>query len=629
MHTLRTVHCRSIVALASVFFLALLCPSRPAIARDLIVEHNPTDTSHFSTIQSAITYVTSQTPTTTSFRIMVEPSSTPYGGPITFISNVPIIGRETARTIISGDNTGTLINVSNVTNVTIKNFTIITAAIGISVVNSSTVVVTSNVFQVGTGGTAVYVDTSPSTQIINNTFYQNGTAVNTNSDILITNNIFSTNGTAVSSSVPLAQTTYNDYHGNTTIGVTPDINSLPNAAVTNPDPLFVDPANRDFHLKTGSPCHSYDGAPAGNPSYQNQVDTTTFDMGAYGGRDSDTIPVPVKSVVATGSTSTAPPYSIDVSWATDLNYQVKGYKVYYGYAPGIYNGNDAVVSGQTGTSPIDVGNVAQFTLDGLSSAIAIPSAPVLNSEPQPRNQGLILSWTSVLNATRYDIYYALASAPSLTFSPVNAGNTTSYHLTGLVNGEIYNIGVKAVSQAIYYVVVTSYTTTNTSLQNRGVDFESAYSIVERNVPVGPVSESALSNVVIGLPEMLVPYPNLPNTGCFIATAAYGSRDSFAVEVLREFRDRYLQTNAAGRAFISWYYSTSPPAARFITEHPALKPVVRIALAPFVAGAFLLTETSPAVTASALFLMLALTVVLLRWKHRAARRTLSRSDTLQP
>lgn len=628
MHTQRTVHFRSIVALAGVFFLALLCPSRPAIARDLIVEHNPTDTSHFSTIQSAITYVTSQTPTTTNFRIMVEPSPTPYSGPITPISNVPIIGRETARTIISGNSAGTLISLNNVTNVTIRNFTIINAAIGISVVNSSTVVIAGNVFQVGTGGTAVSVENFPSTQIINNTFYQNGTAVSTKSDILITNNIFSTNGTAISGSVPLNQVTFNDYHGNTNIGVALDINSLPNATVTDPDPLFVAPANRDFHLKAGSPCHSYGGVPAGNPSHQNRVDSTTFDMGAYGGLYSDTIPVPVQSVVATGSTSTAPPYSIAVSWAADLNYQVKGYKLYYGYASGNYIGNDAVVSGQTGTSPIDVGNTAPFTLEGLSPAVVVPAAPVLNIEPQPRNQGLILSWTSVTGATRYDIYYALASAPSLTFSPVNAGNTTSYHLTGLINGETYNIGIKAVSQTTYYIVMTSYTSTNTSLQNRGVDFESAYS-AESVVPMGPVSESGLSNVVTGLPEALVPYPNLPNTGCFIATTAYGSRESFAVEVLREFRDRYLQTNAAGRAFVRWYYSTSPPAARFITEHPALKPVVRIALAPVVAGAFLLTETSPAMAASALFLLLALAVVLLRGKQSAARRTLSRSGTRQP
>ncbi|MEK6726607.1 MAG: CFI-box-CTERM domain-containing protein [Deltaproteobacteria bacterium] len=49
-------------------------------------------------------------------------------------------------------------------------------------------------------------------------------------------------------------------------------------------------------------------------------------------------------------------------------------------------------------------------------------------------------------------------------------------------------------------------------------------------------------------------------GCFIATVAYGSYLDPHVEVLREFRDNYLITNAPGRAFIEIYYQISPPIA---------------------------------------------------------------------
>jgi hypothetical protein len=102
-----------------------------------------------------------------------------------------------------------------------------------------------------------------------------------------------------------------------------------------------------------------------------------------------------------------------------------------------------------------------------------------------------------------------------------------------------------------------------------------------------VSESASSNEVVGLPEELIAYPNLPNSGCFIATAAYGSADAFPVRVLRELRDRWLLTNGPGRAFVRWYYRSSPPIARFLNAHPADKPLIRVVLAPAVLTALFL------------------------------------------
>ncbi|MBI4826883.1 MAG: hypothetical protein HY807_10775 [Nitrospirae bacterium] len=72
-------------------------------------------------------------------------------------------------------------------------------------------------------------------------------------------------------------------------------------------------------------------------------------------------------------------------------------------------------------------------------------------------------------------------------------------------------------------------------------------------------------------------------GCFIATAAYGSYLDKNVMVLRKFRDNFLLTNKAGRAFVKFYYKYSPPVAGFIQEHNAVRLTTRAVLTPLVYG----------------------------------------------
>jgi hypothetical protein len=50
------------------------------------------------------------------------------------------------------------------------------------------------------------------------------------------------------------------------------------------------------------------------------------------------------------------------------------------------------------------------------------------------------------------------------------------------------------------------------------------------------------------------------SGCFIATAAYGTATAEQVDVLRAFRDQVLLQSALGSQFVAWYYQASPPVA---------------------------------------------------------------------
>jgi YVTN family beta-propeller protein len=83
-----------------------------------------------------------------------------------------------------------------------------------------------------------------------------------------------------------------------------------------------------------------------------------------------------------------------------------------------------------------------------------------------------------------------------------------------------------------------------------------------------------------------------DSGCFIATAAYGSLMEPHVKILRDFRDQFLSTNIIGKGFIKLYYKYSPPVAHFIAKHDALRFVVRWALLPFVGMSWLVLFIGP-------------------------------------
>ena len=520
----------------------------------------------FSSISAAISAASN----TTSPSIVIEPGT--YTESVTLtVDNLPISGTETARTILQSAS-GPAITANNLGSVNISKLTIVSTSVGIQITGVSSATISNNIFFGSGQGTAIlFQGTSSSGTVSNNTFLLNQTAISSPpTGINIQSNIFSRNSTALSAALT-TNISYNDFDKNTNNGyqfLPSGETNLPNTVVSATNPIFVNPnsppPSMDLHLQQGSPCIG--------------TGFSGTDIGAYGGTGADTIPFIISGVTLTEPSSG----SVSVSWSPNIAYNIGGYNVYYSLnrsgAP--YDTKATLASSVTNT-----------VITGLTTSTTPPSAPVLNNLGIG-NGTLFVSWSAVPAATLYNLHYTDTSIVSSATITIPVVNTTSYTLGGLINGHNYLVTVSAVAQDTYFFSVTAFTTGGGT---PGVSDESNYS-TEQSISLGSSAESPPSNSQTDFPEALVPNPNLVNNDCFIATAAYGHYSASQVQALREFRDRYLLTNAPGRAFIRWYYRYGPVGAEFINAHPWLKPAVRMALMPAVGGALFMTRASAPVKA---------------------------------
>ena len=114
-------------------------------------------------------------------------------------------------------------------------------------------------------------------------------------------------------------------------------------------------------------------------------------------------------------------------------------------------------------------------------------------------------------------------------------------------------------------------------------------------------------------EVLDAYAHYPEStvcteiDCFIATAAYGSPLELQVNILREFRDRFLLDNRPGKIFVHMYNTYSPSMANFIAEHDNLRKVARLGLLPLVGMSWMMLRIGSALTL--LFMLLFSTLLI--------------------
>lgn len=189
---------------------------------------------------------------------------------------------------------------------------------------------------------------------------------------------------------------------------------------------------------------------------------------------------------------------------------------------------------------------------------------------------------------------------SVSLSHTRNGNIVDYEIT------VQNLGPDTASGVILNntnpanVEIDSFSVTAGSCSQSGQNIDcqlgdmasgssnllSVTIIAEADVDIAQVVTASVSSSTAD--------PNLGNnaiqqagSGCFIATAAYGSYEHQYLHVLRDFRDDYLLPTEAGKAFVDYYYATSPELVNVMNEHDWMKPLVRMLLLPLIALAALL------------------------------------------
>ena len=569
------------------FFILALLPVQFARPAELNVP------GEFTTIQAAIDAAADGDSVIVAAGTYVENLSLKTG--------VDVRGAEAARTFVEPETTADpVILASSIDDVLFANFTIINAQLGFDVISSTNLQVANTVFD-SAGQVALQIDIDSQVDVLNTVFWNNVNAIRrATADAQITNVGFIGNVVTINSPIssiinPNTNVDNCGFFDNDDLKESGVDLSYGTDAVIG-DPQFVATDDFDFHLQQGSP---FIDAGLGT----DVIDNSTADIGAYGGAFADLRPFPVAApVVSDVSAASPPPYNINLDWSANLAYLVTNtvlpgsYRVYYrqNQSGPPYNGTDAGNGSQP--SPVDAGDNTTLTLENLQPSAAAPASPQLLSV-EPRSASVIVSWAAVTDITDYRVYYGTVSVDE---NQVDVGDVTSFTVTGLENGTEYQFAVSALEQPVYHFSITA----RDSTQNGN---ESAFS-PESTLAIGPLTESALSNELTATPDVTTPYPDLPDKGCFVATAAFGVDWSAEVQVLRDFRDRFLVTNEPGRAFVRWYYRNGPSAAALIAEYDAVRPVVRALLWPLVVIALYTLAAPPAATFTLLFLCFALVVV---------------------
>ena len=255
-------------------------------------------------------------------------------------------------------------------------------------------------------------------------------------------------------------------------------------------------------------------------------------------------------------------------------------------APGSYG----LCVGTSNTSPIcsdayDADVVATY---GLTMALdpADGGTATDMSDESPYEAGTVVSIKAEANAGYRFVNWT--AAPEVAFDNANAAETT------------FTMPDKAVTVTANFVAVCQLTTSSTTggsviapgegkfTYDAGQPVslvaspDDGYEFVEWTGNVANIDDLNAASTTIAMDgdySITANFeedeePPLVSTGCFIATAAYGTPTAEQIDVLREFRDVVLLESATGSRLVALYYRLGPRVADFIAGSELLRTLVR-------------------------------------------------------
>jgi sulfur transfer protein SufE len=163
-------------------------------------------------------------------------------------------------------------------------------------------------------------------------------------------------------------------------------------------------------------------------------------------------------------------------------------------------------------------------------------------------------------------------------------------VTGNANGTYIEINDAVINSAIGMIVDVVNNAQekfdSDSLDSISATFIQAINLVEA-ISNTDMSKSARERLNINKTTMVSVHNQIneaikkKNSGCYIATMAYGSYEHPQVQILRNYRDNTLANSTLGRAFIKYYYVISPHFVVMLKGHHRINKLIRYLLNIFI------------------------------------------------